>query len=297
MPHLKDWECNLGYIQLRGLASLPHNSTGHLVIAIHGFLDNANSMTGLVNAFPQSQFIAIDLPGHGKSDHRPPGVHYNLLDYVQDFYGVINKLDLDKVVLVGHSLGGIIASLLAGLFPERVAGLISIDACGPVTQPAATSCSQIRESIESRASKMLARKPRVVDLDSAASLRAAKTDLSEKWCKHILKRNIILTHDKETHWSSDSRLRTLSLLRLTDEQAENIIRNIVCPVLILAASDSFKALPSSFKHRQHWLQKDSELNVLQGGHHIHLERSSETNALIAKFIKNRLSDYTDNTNR
>ncbi len=288
MPHMKEWECDLGYLSLRGLASRPDKPTKSLVVAIHGFLDNANSMTEQACAFPDSYFIAIDLPGHGKSDHRPTGVHYNLLDYVQDLHSLVNKLAVENVILVGHSLGGIIASLFAGLFPERVSALISIDACGPITKPASTSHSQIRESIESRANKMVPRKPKPISLDTAVSLRVAKTDLSEKWCKHILKRNIIITDDNEVQWSSDSRLRTHSLLRLTDEQAENIISQIRCPVLILAASNSFKALPSSFKRRKSWLPKELEFKVLQGGHHIHLECISETNALVSEFVRKRV---------
>ena len=280
MPPVTEWECNLGYITLRGLTV---GQADKWVFALHGYLDNANSMIDLYKAFPNTTFVAIDLAGHGKSDHRPAGVHYNLMDYVQDLHQLCITLQAQQVILLGHSLGGIICSIYASLFPETVLAVINIDSLGPLTKPAHTSHEQLQQAILSRSKKMLVAQSKLANLKRAASIRASKTDLSESNCQYILRRNITNNAEGEQVWGSDSRLITPSLLRLTEQQVENILRNIQCPMLVIGASNSFKNLPEAYQQRKHWIG-DAAFHVLQGGHHIHLERIDETVAIIGEFV-------------
>ena len=55
------------------------------VLALHGWLDNASSFAPLASHLSGFQLLALDLPGHGHSQHRPPGMRYHLLDYVPAF--------------------------------------------------------------------------------------------------------------------------------------------------------------------------------------------------------------------
>jgi len=56
--------------------------------------------------------VAIDLPGHGWSDHRGPQAAYHLVDYVADLLDVADALGWERFGLLGHSLGAGIASVL-----------------------------------------------------------------------------------------------------------------------------------------------------------------------------------------
>jgi pimeloyl-ACP methyl ester carboxylesterase len=67
--------------------------------------------------------IALDLPGHGRSD--PPGRN-NINDYSNVVLGLLAALDVDHAVIVGHSMGGAIAQKVALVQPDRVAGLVLI---------------------------------------------------------------------------------------------------------------------------------------------------------------------------
>ncbi len=64
--------------------------------------------------------LAVDLPGHGRSA-RPGRSH--VADYSRVVLSVLDALDLEQVVLVGHSMGGTVALWTALEAPERVAGL------------------------------------------------------------------------------------------------------------------------------------------------------------------------------
>ncbi len=62
----------------------------------------------------------MDLPGNGKSSHYPDGIGYNYLDSMQFIRRVAEALGLSKFGLIGHSMGGGMASIYAGTFPEQV---------------------------------------------------------------------------------------------------------------------------------------------------------------------------------
>jgi pimeloyl-ACP methyl ester carboxylesterase len=73
--------------------------------------------------------IALDIRGHGRSDPPKDG-DYSLTGMAADIGAVVEKLNLKKIVLVGHSMGGGVALAYAGAHPDRVAGLLLLDPVG-----------------------------------------------------------------------------------------------------------------------------------------------------------------------
>lgn len=264
------------------IAGLDNQVQGDVIIGLHGFLDNAESLLPLAPYLNHYRFIALDLAGHGKSSHRPLAAHYNQADYIQDLFAIISDNEWKNVILVGHSLGGIICSLFAGLFPELVKGVISLDSCGPLTKPEDTTAQQMRESVLSRHEKSRNRL-RTVDLETAVQARCKVSDTKEEDARKIIQRN--LTQDAGGHcfWSSDPRLRTRSTVRLTEGQAENIMRQIDCPVLFTSARASFKQVDSVYAQRKQWF-KQSECVAFEGGHHVHMEKPDEIGPVIREFV-------------
>ena len=72
----------LGHIELAAHLFAPED--GLPVIALHGWLDNANSFARLAPRLKGLRIVALDLAGHGYSEHRPPGAGYALADYAHD---------------------------------------------------------------------------------------------------------------------------------------------------------------------------------------------------------------------
>lgn len=77
---------------------------------------------------PFYRVLTIDLRGHGDSDW-PGQYSYELMR--DDVLGILDQLELDKVTIVGHSLGGVVAYLIAEDHPSRVERLIVEDATPP----------------------------------------------------------------------------------------------------------------------------------------------------------------------
>jgi pimeloyl-ACP methyl ester carboxylesterase len=72
---------------------------------------------------------AYDLRGHGYSDVPPDG--YTSADQARDLLAIMDALDIDRAMLLGHSFGAVIAMHAAVLFPDRIDALVLSDPCFP----------------------------------------------------------------------------------------------------------------------------------------------------------------------
>jgi pimeloyl-ACP methyl ester carboxylesterase/DNA-binding CsgD family transcriptional regulator len=110
------------------------------ILAIHGSGGYAERFTSLGEELaPEVRVIAADLRGHGFSDKPPTG--YGVDEHVGDLLQLITELGLHKPILLGHSLGGAIATFVAEAAGDRIGGLILHDAV--VGDPAFTRSTSI----------------------------------------------------------------------------------------------------------------------------------------------------------
>src|SRR5215208_4491729 len=102
------------------------------VVLLHGFGGNTSHWAEQLDHLGRSrQVIAIDLRGHGRSA-APADGDYAIETQVDDVRAVLDDANIDRAVLVGHSLGGAIALAFAGRHPARVTGLVLAAAPGRV---------------------------------------------------------------------------------------------------------------------------------------------------------------------
>ena len=102
---------------------------GRPVILVHGFASSSYTWLSLVRSLPSGlRYIALDLKGFGHSD-KPRDKNYSAYDQAEILTEFINELNLDNVVIIGHSFGGIVSlvSLISNNIKNRVAGLVLID--------------------------------------------------------------------------------------------------------------------------------------------------------------------------
>jgi pimeloyl-ACP methyl ester carboxylesterase len=105
-------------------------SGGVPVLFIHSFGgDTAHWTAQLEHLRPARRAVAMDLRGHGRSA-APANDAWTVTDFANDIEAVVNDLGTDRVVLVGHSLGGAAALEYAGSHPSKVAGLVLVGAPG-----------------------------------------------------------------------------------------------------------------------------------------------------------------------
>ena len=97
------------------------------MLLLHGFGNEAHIWDDFAPAMaPHYRTLALDQRGHGDSDWDPEG-RYGLDAMVADVEAVIAEFGSDRLVLVGHSMGGRVSTLFAGRHPERLAGLVLVD--------------------------------------------------------------------------------------------------------------------------------------------------------------------------
>ncbi len=95
------------------------------IIFVHGWTSNRDFWAGQTNGYFGQHTIAIDLPGHGKSDK--PKVNYSIEYFAKSVQAVMKKTGVKKAVLVGHSMGTPIIRQFYRLYPEQVMALVIVD--------------------------------------------------------------------------------------------------------------------------------------------------------------------------
>lgn len=102
---------------------------GAPLLMLHGFPDHAASWRPLAERLgPSIRQLAPDQRGY-RGSSRPGAVQdYTIDTLVRDLLGLIDALELERVHLCGHDWGGVLAFELAERFPERIAGLIVLNA-------------------------------------------------------------------------------------------------------------------------------------------------------------------------
>jgi len=106
---------------------LDHGGDGPALVLSHGLSANAHFFDGLAAAglSPALRVLAVDLRGRGLSDAPDDG--YSMDDHAADLLGLLDALGLDRVLLGGHSFGGLLTLFLAAAAPERVERAVVLD--------------------------------------------------------------------------------------------------------------------------------------------------------------------------
>ena len=109
--------------------------SGTAVVLIHGFGSSIYTWKDLIPALAaRHDTIALDLPGFGESD-RPADL--SLEDLPRAVIGLMDRLGIERVALVGNSMGGATAAIVAATAPGRVSRLVLLDAAGFNMEPQA----------------------------------------------------------------------------------------------------------------------------------------------------------------
>ncbi len=111
------------------------DKSADVIVCLPGLTRNSADFDGLSEQLGNgSRKIALDFRGRGRSAYDPNPEHYTPAVYVQDVLTLLDQLALEQVVLVGTSLGGLVAMVAATLFPQRLRAVILND-IGPELDP------------------------------------------------------------------------------------------------------------------------------------------------------------------
>jgi pimeloyl-ACP methyl ester carboxylesterase len=258
------------------------------VIASHGWMDNAASFHLLAPELARAgwRVLALDLPGHGRSDHRPPSAHYSLAEYAAAIIGAADELGWDRFLLLGHSMGAGCSTLVAAGFPERVAALVLVDNIGPSTRPVSETAALFARSVTQHvalAARGAAERPRssYASLDAAVQQRLATVaryegaqSLSREGAAALVSRALAPARGGGGGFQfvHDPRIAAPSLTYLHEEQVRAVLRAVACPTLVVRGDRGWPMAADVVAGRLAAFEPGRcTVRTLPGSHHLHLD--------------------------
>lgn len=117
-----------------------------VVLAVHGITANHLSWAAVARALDGSvTFVAPDLRGRGRSNELP--APYGMRAHADDLVAILDELGLARVALVGHSMGGFVATTAAAVYPERFGPLVLVDGGVSLPVPPAADIDAMIEAV------------------------------------------------------------------------------------------------------------------------------------------------------
>ncbi len=256
MPYL-DTSNTIMYYDIFELnfTSMPQLSQANTLLLIHGFGGTPESDFEAQLPVLQSHFrvIAPHLHGYGRSTHR---TSYNLSFYrddANDLARLLDALNIDKVLVLGFSDGGIVGLLLAALFPQRVSALAVMGA-----QPS-------------------------INAQNVAAIRhwLIETPLSEEWQKELAKLH------GDPYWRTLPRMYVEGQDKLVAAGGviitEEELASIQCPALVMHGKrDRIVPIDYAYTIAEHI--PNSEMLLFDAGHAAHLRYEKEYTSSIMEFF-------------
>lgn len=254
------------------------------VIALHGWLDNAASFLPLAACLPELELVIPDLPGHGHSVHLGPGAEYTSGVAVNAVLDLADALGWEQFHLLGHSMGAGIASLVAASSPQRVQGLLAIEALGGLSETVERTAARWQEAIAAARALPGKRLRLFSDLATPVRARMQANQLSEANARLLVERGVRVVEGGYV-WSSDQRLTLPTPQRLDEAQVSALVAGIGCRTRVIYAEPAQPYFPEPLRSQRAGLLPQGELIVLPGTHHLHMEDPTTVAAAIGDFFQ------------
>lgn len=220
------------------------------IVLLHGWGQNIQMMQGLGDSLQDTnRIIIVDLPGHGESEE--PTYEWTVQDYVECIHTLLQNLNVDKPILIGHSFGGKVSLLYASQYPvEKLVCLAS---------PYRKQVTKL--SLKTKILKTAKKVPGLNKLEDFAKKHIGSTDYRN--ASEMMRKILVNTVN----------------LDITEE-----VKKITCPTLLIWGTMDM-AVPIADAYDLEKLIPGSGLVVYDGGtHYAYLERFEQTIRVLQSFL-------------
>lgn len=261
-------------IHAAGVAYLESGQGGVPLICLHGIGGKAESFRPQLDGLgSQAHILSWDMPGYGGSEPVSP-VDFEILSEKLEHF--LQVKGFDRVHLVGHSIGGMIALDYALRSPERVSSLILI---------ATTSAFGGRDpEFKDRFLEQ-----RLGALEAGGSMRQAAEQLVPEIVGSSASSAVI---NEATAWMADvpvDAYRAILECLVTFDRRDDI-SNINCPACLIAGGED-RTAPARTMERMATRMRDAEFHVIEkAGHLVNDEEPGQTNRIISEFLRKRFTN-------
>lgn len=266
---IKGVDGGISMIRRYGYGDLP-------CLFIHGFAEGSYVWRRTISRLPAYVCAyTLDLRGHGESDWRKDG-KYETANHVQDVLHAIDVLGLERVILIGHSLGGKVTARVAALCREKIAGLVIIDTepdADPIAKEHVGSALQASlqeyESVTQYTEKLIATRP-LAPVSILAELAIDALRLRE---------------DGKFELRADPRLVTAYPFEESGYEIWNSLASIECPSLIVRGAYSGILSATSAQRIVSHMRNANLATVSSAGHSVMIDNDEGFQIVISSFLR------------
>lgn len=257
------------------------------LVLLHGFGNDAHVWDDFAPAVaPHYRVLALDHRGHGDSDRDPEG-RYGYDALVRDLEAVTAALGIERLVLVGHSMGGRTAIRFAAAHPERMAGLVVVDA-GPDLDW--RGVLKIRDDAVRQPDSFAS--PREYESLVASALPMARAEVIARMARHSLRRREDgrFEHKLDPLFRRGMREEATPERMLEESRDESevlweALAKIPCPTLLVRGAASDVLAPETADRMVDEVLADGSLEVVpQSAHAVMLENPEGFRDAVSRFV-------------
>ena len=256
------------------LHTTTYGENGSPIVFCHGLFGQGKNWTSIAKAFADEHAVLlVDLPHHGRS---PWPDHF---DYLEMADQVAAELPDEPVTLVGHSMGGKLAMVLALRHPERVKRLCVVD----VTPVDYGSAGEFAGYIKTM---------RGLDLDALESRSQASEALAEAVPNETVRGFLLqnLRHaDDGWRWQPNLEVLGEELAKVTGWPADELADEAPYdgPVLWIAGGDSDYITDEHADEMERWFPNSRRVTIKGAGHWVHSQRPEVFVEVLRRFVAER----------
>ena len=263
------------------------NEDAPAMLLVHGGRDHCRNWDWLAHEFKKDyHVVAPDLRGHGDSQWLVGG-SYTTTDYVYDIAQLVRQTGIRDIALIGHSLGGSVSLAYAGLYPQTVSRLVSIEGMGmsPASAEDPTPGHQRLLDWVDNLRQLSGRIPkRYPTLEHAFQrMQQANPHLTEDQARHLTIHGSNQNEDGTYSWKFDNYMRAWSPVGMSAQQTVGLYRRISCPTLLVHGTESWAADPQH-DGRLGYFQDARSVAVEDAGHWVHHDQLEHFLAITRQFL-------------
>jgi pimeloyl-ACP methyl ester carboxylesterase len=217
--------------------------------------------------------VAVDLRGHGDSQHSHPPA-YQVGDYAHDLAALIASLGADRVHLVGHSLGAMVATAFAGQHPQHVRSLVIVDSQLRITPAGARYLVRLRNFPQ----------PMYRDRQQAIErfrLLPTQTAADAQTLHHAAAHAIRELPDGRWTYKFDRE----ALAHTQPQDLTPILQRLTCPILIVRGAHSTLVPPAALTALHAAAPRAEVAEIAAAHHHVMLDNPTDFARTVRTFLE------------
>lgn len=262
--------------------------SGQTILILHGIFDAGSTWELVAEPLCGAghEVLAPDLRGFGKSDWLSPGGYYHFPDYVADVGALVDELNPKRLSLIGHSMGGTIASLYTAASGGRVERLSLLEGLGPPAMPKEAAPDRMTAWL--RDLRRIERVPRPLSSMDDAVYRLAAVNPRVPH-ERLMTRAPLLTRlnkNGQLVWAYDPLHKTTSPSSFRVEEFQGFLKRITCPVLYVGGGSSGWHVEDEAE-RLAMLRDVKHVELEDAGHMMHWTEPQKLAGLLIDFFGER----------